>query len=158
MKISKPALLFDRMLGSLCRTMRLLGYDAELNGEGESGRFLLNAEAQSRVAVTRARGLRDRPGAKPLVLESEEPMDQIIELLSKLGGKPDLAPFTRCLDCNELLVEESPEGVRDEVPLYIMENFEEFHRCPACRRIFWKGSHFEAMALRIEEIERALSH
>ncbi len=156
MKSSRPALLFDRMLGRLCRTMRLLGYDAELNSEGESGRFLLNAESLSRVAVTRSRGLRDRPGAKPIVLESGETMDQIVELCSKLGGKPDFAPFTRCLECNEPLTEETPEAVRDEVPSYIMGKFDEFHRCPACRRVFWRGSHYEAMVRKIEEIERIL--
>ena len=43
MKRARPALLFDRMLGKLCRAMRLLGYDAVLNSEGESGRFLLTA-------------------------------------------------------------------------------------------------------------------
>ena len=157
MKRSRPALLFDRMLGRLCRTMRLLGYDAELNREGESGRFFLNAEELSRVAVTRSRGLRDRPGARPIVLESEETMDQIVELFSKLGCKPDLAPFTRCLECNELLADEPPEAVRDEVPSYIMGNFDEFHRCPACRRVFWRGSHFEAMVRKIDQIERILS-
>ena len=156
MKHSRPALLFDRMLGKLCRTMRLLGYDAELNGEGESGRFLVNAEALSRAAVTRSRGLRDRPGARPIVLESEETMDQVAELLSKLAGKPDLAPFTRCLECNELLVEERAEAVRGEVPAYIMERFDEFHRCPACRRVFWRGSHYEAMVRKVEQIERMI--
>jgi uncharacterized protein with PIN domain len=156
MKHSKPALLFDRMLGRLCRTMRLLGYDAELNSEGENGRFLLNAESLSRVAVTRSRGLRDRPGTRPIVLESEETMDQIVELFSKLGGKPEFAPFTRCLECNEMLAEEQPDAVRDEVPSYIMEKFDEFHRCPACRRVFWRGSHFEAMVRKIGEIERML--
>jgi uncharacterized protein with PIN domain len=157
MKRPRPALLFDRMLGRLCRTLRLLGYDAELNREGESGRFFLNAEALSRVAVTRSRGLGDRPGARPIVLESEETLDQIVELFSKLGCKPDLAPFTRCLECNELLTEEPSEAVRDDVPSSIMGNFDEFHRCPACRRVFWRGSHFEAMARKIEEIERILS-
>ncbi len=156
MKRARPALLFDRMLGKLCRAMRLLGYDAVLNSEGESGRFLLNAEALSRVAVTRSRGLRDRPGARPIVLDSDVTMDQIAELFSKLGAKPDFTPFTRCLECNELLTEEPPEAVRDEVPPYIMGEFDEFHRCPACRRVFWRGSHFEAMVRKIEEIERML--
>ncbi len=157
MNRSRPALLFDRMLGRLCRTMRLLGYDAELNREGESGRFFLNAETLSRVAVTRSRGLRDRPGARPIVIESEEIMDQIVELFSKLGRKPDFAPFTRCLECNELLTKEPPESVLGEVPSYIIKNFDEFHRCPACRRVFWRGSHFEAMVRKIEEIEQILS-
>lgn len=156
MKRSKPSFLFDRMLGKLCRTMRLLGYDAELNSEGESGRFFLNAESQSRTAVTRSRSLRDRPGGRPVVLESEETMDQIVELFSKLGSKPDFAPFSLCLECNEPLTEERPEAVKNEIPPYILGNFETFHRCPSCRRVYWKGSHFEAMARKIEQIERML--
>ncbi|HER44101.1 MAG TPA: hypothetical protein ENO08_06545, partial [Candidatus Eisenbacteria bacterium] len=71
MKTKKPAFMCDRMLGKLCRRLRLLGYDAKLNPERETGRFFLNAEFEGRVAVTRARGLRDRPGGPPIVLESE---------------------------------------------------------------------------------------
>lgn len=156
MKTKRTAFLCDRMLGRLCRRLRLLGFDAELNPEKEAGRFFLNAELDGRIAVTRARSLRDRPGSPPVVLESTAADEQIIELFSKIGGKPVLEPFTRCLECNEPLEEAEASSVEGRVPSYISERFDRFHRCPSCGRIYWEGSHFEAMAEEIERLRRLL--
>lgn len=156
MKRKRTAFLCDRMLGRLCRKLRLLGYDAELNPEKEAGRFFLNAEFEGRIAVTRARGLRDRPGAPPVVLESTEADEQIIELFSKIGEKPALEPFTRCLECNVPLEDAEVSAVAGRVPAYISERFDRFHRCPSCGRIYWEGSHFEAMADEIGRLRRLL--
>ena len=152
----RPAFLCDRMLGRLCRKLRLLGYDAKLNPEKETGRFFLNAEFEGRIAVTRARGLRDRPGRSPIVIEAEETGDQLEELFGKLGERPELLPFTRCLECNVPLEEAEAESVTGSVPAYIAERFDRFHRCPACGRIYWKGSHFEAMREEVERIKKML--
>jgi uncharacterized protein with PIN domain len=150
---SKRAFLFDRMLGSLCRKMRLLGYDCELLPEGETGRFLVVAEREDRIAVTRARRHSDRPGKPAVVLKKETVKEQIIELFETLGEAPRFEPFTRCLECNELLVEHPPAAVKGNVPPYIERTFTLFHRCPGCGRLYWEGSHYQAMAEEIREIE-----
>ena len=152
----KIAFLFDRMLGSLCRKMRLLGFDSELVGEADTGRFLLIAEREGRTAVTRAQRYSDRPGNPPLILTSEGTIDQIVELLRQTGDVMDFEPFTRCLECNDLLEEESPETAAAEVPDFIGKTFQAYHRCPSCRRLYWEGTHFEAMKAQIEDIERRL--
>lgn len=154
MNEKRPAFLCDRMLGRLCRMLRLLGYDAKLNPEKGSGRFFLNAEFEGRIAVTRARGLRDRPGAPPVVIRAEDADGQLHELFSRLGAKPDLRPFTRCLECNVPLEEAEAESVQGRVAPYILEHFDRFHQCPSCGRIYWEGSHYEAMAGEIERIRR----
>jgi uncharacterized protein with PIN domain len=156
MKAKRTAFLCDRMLGRLCRRLRLLGYDAKLNPEREAGRFFLNAEFEERVAVTRARGLRDRPGGPPVILEAEDADGQIIELFSKLGEKPALMPFTRCLECNVPLAVEKASAVEGRVPSYIRQRFHRFHQCPSCLRIYWEGSHYEAMVKEVERIRRLL--
>lgn len=156
MKKKRTAFLCDRMLGRLCRKLRLLGCDAKLNPEKEAGRFFLNAEFEGRVAVTRARGLRDRPGGPPVVLEAEDTDGQLRELFAKLGGKPALMPFTRCLECNVPLAGEEASAVEGKVPSYIGERFHRFHRCSSCGRIYWEGSHYEAMVEEVERIRRLL--
>lgn len=158
MKSKISAFLCDRMLGRLCKKLRLLGCDAKLNPEKEAGRLFLNAEFENRVAVTRARSLRDRPGNPPIVLESTETDDQIIELFSKLGEKPSFRPFTRCMECNAHLAEEESSAVEGKVPSYISERFDRFHRCPSCGRIYWEGSHYEAMVEEVERIRRLLEN
>ena len=148
--------LFDGMLGRLCRKMRLLGFDCKLNPPGETGRFLLNAEKEGRIAVTRAKRRKERPGPTPVILEKAGTKEQIAELLAKTGTKPEFAPFTRCLECNEPLVEESIENVRSLVPPFVAENFREFFRCPVCGRIYWKGTHYEAMWRYIEKVKKLI--
>jgi uncharacterized protein with PIN domain len=152
----KTAFLFDRMLVSLCRKMRLLGFDSELVDEEDSGRFLLIADREGRTAVTRARRYSDRPGNPPLILTSEGTNNQLVELLRQTEDIADFEPFTRCLECNELLEEESPETAAVEVPEFIGKTFQAYHRCPSCRRLYWEGTHFEAMKAQIEDIERRL--
>ena len=149
--------LCDGMLGKLCRILRLLGFDAKLSPGGESGRFLVNADQEGRTAVTRARRRHDRPGRPAVILSSETALDQIVELFERLPGRPAIRPFTRCLECNESLIEESRESVEGEIPAYIAEHFQQYHRCPACRRIYWQGSHFQAMSAEIEKISSRLS-
>jgi len=153
MREKKRSFLFDRMLGRLCIKMRMLGYDSKLNPEGENGRFLLNAAKEGRIAVTRARSMRDRPGPKPLILGSEDTAEQVVELFTALGLAPRCEPFTRCLECNGLLVEENAEALRGQIPPYIENSFQRFHRCPDCKRIYWEGSHFQAMLGEVKELE-----
>jgi len=152
----KRIFLFDRMLGKLCTKMRMLGYDSKLNPEGENGRFFLNAASEGRTAVTRSRGMRDRPGPAPITLQSEDTIEQIVELFTALREAPLFEPFTRCLECNALLVEESTEAVRGQVPPHVERSFQRFHRCPECRRIYWEGTHFQSMANEVKEIEAML--
>jgi hypothetical protein len=152
----RSAFLFDRMLGRLCTKMRMLLYDAALNPEGETGRFLLNAARAGRVAVTRSRSLGDRPGPRPVVLRAEDVLDQIVELFAALGEPPRLEPFTRCLECNAFLVEQPADEARALIPPYVGNTFAEFHRCPSCGRIFWKGTHWTAMADEVKRIEERL--
>lgn len=147
-----PRFLCDRMLGRLCRKLRLLGLDAEIVAEGESGRFLLQAEREGRIAVTMARRASDRPGRPPVVVAHGGVGEQVEELFAAIGGAPPLAPFSRCMECNVPLVEASADEAAGHVPEWIASRFNEFHRCPACNRFYWKGSHYEAMERQVARL------
>lgn len=156
MERTKRSFLFDRMLGKLCVKMRMLGVDAKLNPDGETGRFFLNAMKEGRTAVTRAAAPADRPGPRPVVLHAEGVVEQIAELYAALGEIPRFEPFTRCLACNALLVEEPEVAVKGRVPPFVERSFHRFHRCPGCGRVYWEGSHFQAMSEEVKAIETRL--
>jgi uncharacterized protein with PIN domain len=149
----KKSFLFDRMLGKLCRKMRLLGYDCKLNPESEIGRFLLNAMKEERVAVTRSTRHHDRPGHQPVILSSKDTHQQIVELFQKINEPMQPEPFTLCMECNAILEDTSLSEVSDRVPEYVKNHFTEFKRCPGCSRIYWKGSHYEDMLDEVEKIK-----
>ena len=156
MRQKRRSFLLDRMLGKLCVKLRMLGVDAKINPEGEAGRFLVNAMKEGRTAVTRARSQGDRPGPRPVILASSDTAGQIVELFAALGEAPRFEPFTRCLECNELLVEAPEETVQGRVPPGVERDFHRFHRCPACGRVYWEGSHFQAMTNEVKRIEAHL--
>ncbi len=145
--------LLDRMLGKLCVKLRMLGVDAKLNPEGETGRFLVNAMKEGREAVTRSRHPGDRPGPRPVILASPDTAGQIVELFAAIGEAPRFEPFTRCLECNVLLVEAPEETVKGRIPPNVEKNFHRFHACPACGRVYWEGSHFQAMKDEVKRFE-----
>lgn len=156
----KTRLLFDGMLGRLCRTMRLLGYDARLAEAGESPRLLVAAEREGRTAVTAATRRTDRPGPAPIVLGRIGLAARVAELLTALRGRtgerPVLEPFTRCLECNALLEDAAPESVAEKVPQRVRERCDRYVQCPSCGRIYWEGSHWEAMRGRVERLRGRL--
>ena len=148
--------LLDGMLGRLCRKLRMLGCDCELAGAGRSPYLLLDAESSGRTAVTAATRHLDRRGPLPVVLGRTDTNGRIAELLASSGKNPQLEPFTRCLECNAVLEAESAASVEAEVPEYIREHFDRYHRCPSCRRIYWEGSHYEEMTREVEELEKRI--
>lgn len=156
----KSRFLCDGMLGRLCRALRLLGYDARLAGPGESPLLLVNAASEGRVAVTAARRRLDRRGPAPIVLHRPGCSAQIVELFATLRGtsgeSPVIEPFTRCLECNVVLEAAPPAAVAADVPERILAGRENFVRCPACARVYWCGSHWEALRARVERIRRRL--
>jgi uncharacterized protein with PIN domain len=156
MEAKKRAFLLDRMLGKLCTKMRMLGLDAKLNPEGEDGRFFLNAAREGRIPVTRARDSRDRPGPKPIILQSGDAFEQIAELFAALGETPQFDPFSRCIVDNVPLVEVPASAVKGQVPPYVAKTFTRYHRCPECKRIYWEGTHFREMAEQVKRIEERI--
>jgi len=148
----KRRFLLDGMLGRLCRKMRMLGLDCELVAPGRSPYFLSDAEAAGRTAVTTATRPLDRRGGPPVVLHLSGAAEMIAELYTLTGEPPEFEPFTICLECNEPLREISPEDAGPRVPPRIASGFKEFRECVWCGRVYWKGSHYEAMERQIEQI------
>ena len=64
------------------------------------------------------------------------------------------APFTRCLECNGLIHEVPKADVLDVLPPNTRKFFNEFYQCENCRKVYWKGSHFERMQQFIEAFEQ----
>ena len=53
--------------------------------------------------------------------------------------------FSRCPVCNTVLETMNREAARTQVPAFVSETHETFKHCPACRRVFWRGTHWQQM-------------
>jgi uncharacterized protein with PIN domain len=61
-------------------------------------------------------------------------------------------PFTICLECNQPLVDVTPADVKDRVPPYVYKTQTRYVECRACRRVYWRGTHWAAMLRRLEKL------
>ena len=139
----------DAMCGKLARWLRLLGCDARL------GRLHDRREAETlarRGAVVLTRSPRFAGLHGVVVLSSNDPLDQLREVAALGLVRPQEMRFlARCAECNEDLLDATPEEVRGLVPDYVQATAPAFARCPRCGRIYWEGTHPERMRARLRE-------
>jgi len=64
-----------------------------------------------------------------------------------------LQPGTRCVHCNEPLLQTTAEEVAGDVPAYVLQTQTVFHRCPACGRVFWRGTHWRGIEERLRAFD-----
>lgn len=149
--IVEPRFLIDAMLGTLARRMRSLGFDAECHHDTSDSFLLRRSGAERRILLTQDRALSELGGPNAYFVNGKILGDQLKEVMDRFGLQiAKEALFTRCSICNALL-EPVPKGeVADEVPPRAYAQLEEFYRCPACEKVYWKGSHYDQMLDAIE--------
>ena len=145
------------MLGKLARWLRILGYNTAYNAFAEDDALLRQAETEDRILLTRDGPLAERaPDGRCIRIAHDGLDDQMAQLVRALGLDLDRETFTRCLICNEPIVEAAPEAVKDRVPSYVYQTQTRFHRCPACNRIYWQGTHPDRMVKRLAAMKAAV--
>jgi hypothetical protein len=132
------------MVGTLAKWLRILGYDTCFDADMDDHQLVRLARAEGRVLLTRDRELAQRPGFKSVLLISEDLESQVSQVIAELHLEPDRA-FSRCPVCNEPLTEVDREVARERVPAYVARTHESFSTCPACQRIYWRGTHWQQM-------------
>lgn len=146
----------DRMLGTLTRYLRFLGYDtlsanSIRRGNSREDTLILGiAETGGRILLTRDRELARRGGTGAVLIESEDVLEQISQLMRDRIIPESLIPrMQRCSLCNTPLRPASPHEVAGTsyAPKEKMEK--DFFWCPICRKLYWMGSHAEHLAERL---------
>jgi uncharacterized protein with PIN domain len=132
------------MLGTLAKWLRILGFDALFDPALDDHQLVRLARAEDRVLLTRDQDLARRPGVRALLITSERLDDQARQVLTDLNLEPDRA-FSRCPVCNEPLQTLDREAARSRVPAYVAEAHQTFRACPACQRVYWRGTHWQQM-------------
>lgn len=134
--------LADAMLGSLARWMRTLGCDVEYERHISDGALMQRALSEGRIVLTRDTFLAKRRALRGRCLlvrgdDMEGQLRQVAESFDLKGA----GVLTRCLRCNRVLVGVEKASVKGLVPEYVLMTQEKFSRCPACRRVYWGGTH-----------------
>jgi uncharacterized protein with PIN domain len=141
-----PRFILDVHLGRLAAYLRLFGFDALYENGAADPEIARRSAAERRVVLTRDRGLLKRNEVTHgYWVRSTEPRKQVLEILRRFDLAESVDLFTRCLVCNFRLERVDRETIAGRLPGRTAEHFEDFHTCPNCGRVFWKGSHYRRM-------------
>jgi uncharacterized protein with PIN domain len=146
-----PRFLCDEMLGSLCRYLRAAGYDALFATAGESDSELLRqCREEGRYFLTQDQLVQEHKAARGVALLL--PQGSLDHLAAALGAHLKLDwlghSFTRCLEDNTLLIA-ADAAASARAPADALRPNEVLYHCPACGRIYWRGSHYKRMRARL---------
>ena len=148
--------MVDNNVGKLAKWLRIMGYDTLFFNGRNDANMIATALAQGRVILTKdtqimKRRVVTKGWLKVIFINSDEPELQMRQVIDTLNLDCQLRPFTICLECNQPLVKRSKEEVRDLVPPYVFQTQSQYMECPACHRIYWRGTHWQAMTKRLEK-------
>ncbi len=149
----------DINVGKLARWLRMMGYDTLIFKGADDADMLTAARAEKRTILTRdADFMKRRPIArghvKAVLIRSDRIEDQLQQVMETLHLTEFPQPFTLCLECNQPLVERRKEDVEPRVPEYVRKTQNEYMECPACSRIYWKGTHWQAMIEKLKKLKK----
>lgn len=153
---AKPCFLLDNHLGRLAAYLRLLGFDCLYETNYDDAELAGILQQEERILLSRDRRLLMRKVVNHgYCLRSLNSMEQLAEVIERFNLRKRITPFHRCVHCNHPLEPVSKEAILDRLEPLTKQYFDEFHICPACKQIYWKGSHYDRMQGLIEQIAKS---
>jgi uncharacterized protein with PIN domain len=141
----------DAHLGGLARMLRMAGFDTLYDNNIDDDEVEALSVRDDRTVLTRDRELlKRRDIVHGRYVHTLRPADQLVEVFDRLGLVGSAAPFTLCLHCNAPLRTVDKALVFDQLPEAVRAHQQEFSTCGICRRVYWKGSHWQRMNALLE--------
>ncbi len=155
--ITNLKFIVDNNVGKLAKWLRIMGYDTLFFDGRNDSHLIATALADGRVILTRDTQIMKRRVVtsgqlKAILITSDEPELQMPQVIETLNLDCQFRPFAICLECNQPLLERSKQQVKDLVPPYVFQTQSQYMECPACHRIYWRGTHWEAMTGKLKKL------
>jgi uncharacterized protein with PIN domain len=152
--------IVDNNVGKLAKWLRIMGYDALLFSGEDDGTMVKMSLAQNRVILTKDNQIMKRRlvtggRLKAILIEDDDVKAQVRQIVKALNLDYHFKPFSICLECNQRLLKKDKEEVRELVPTYVFKTQSLYMECPSCHRLYWRGTHWQAMTRELEKAARA---
>ena len=145
--LRRTRFVLDVHLGRLAAYLRMAGFDVCWRNDRGDEELARISCTERRILLTRDRDLLKRSEVSHgYWMRESRPSRQLAEVLRRFDLLRSMAPFTRCLRCNDLLRAADPVEVAATVPPKVREWHHDFQDCPSCHRIYWRGTHHQRMA------------
>jgi uncharacterized protein with PIN domain len=145
-------LLADNMLGKLAKWLRFMGHDVLYPRDMGDKSLIELSRVESRILLTRDKELVKVKGLNAIYIESEQPEKQLKQVIEALNLSPSNREFSRCPECNLLLVEQEKLEVKGKVPEGVYERQNTFWHCENCLRYYCRGTHYLKIKEKMERL------
>jgi uncharacterized protein with PIN domain len=156
-----PKFIADVMLGRLAKWLRIAGFDVLYSNKFSDDELIEISNREGRLLLSRdTRLLIRKPVRDFIYLESQDVQKQVKQVFEKMHIHSISLPLTRCLSCNEALVETKRDSVRRRVPAFVYQTQIHFKSCPKCGKVFWAGTHRSSAIRTLEKLlaEEEVNH
>lgn len=143
--------ILDVHLGKLARNLRMLGFDSLYRNDYGDAEIVDTALKERRIILTRDRGiLKIRSVTHGYCIRSSTPKQQVTEVLKRFDLYLQVRPFYRCMNCNGIIHPVNKMDIEHRLEDNTKSYYDEFSMCSVCKRLFWKGTHYEKMKAYID--------
>ena len=151
--------IVDNNVGKLVKWLRMMGCDTVFFTGDDDWQMVITALKDDRVIITRDTGIMKMGviaggRVKAVHIQSDRPEEQIRQIINELDFNWEEGLFTICLECNWPLEKRTEKQVKDRVPPYVFKTQSDYMECPFCHRIYWKGTHWQAMTEKLEKLKK----
>lgn len=144
--LRNTSFILDAHLGKLAKYLRMLGFDSLYRTDIDDDEIISVAKKEKRIILTRDKLLlKSKEVSHGYYVRSIDKHDQLREVVKRFDLPSQFRSFTRCMTCNAKLVKISKEKIRNKIEADTFRLYDEFYYCRSCKKVFWKGSHFERM-------------
>ncbi len=151
--------IVDINAGKLTKWLRIMGYDTLLFTGHDDGEMVKIASQQNRVILTKDSQLMKRRvitsgNIKAILVDGEDSRQQLRQVVKTLELDYNHRPFSICLECNQPLSPIAKDEVKNIVPPHVFKTHDLYMQCPVCHRIYWQGTHWEAMSRELGKFDK----
>ena len=151
--LPKISFAVDVNVAKLAPLLRMVGMDCWYENNVADRTLADIAHDQQRILLTRDTLLLKR---KQVVyghlVRTQQPAQQLREIIDLYGLQPLMNPFSRCMRCNGELREASKTQIHHRLEPLTKKYYDTFHQCGECGKIYWAGSHRQRMQKKIAAI------
>jgi len=151
--LRQTAFILDVHLGKLARILRMLGFDVLYRTDYDDPEIIRIALDEHRIILTRDRRmLFNKTITHGHWLHSTNSEEQAREVIERFDLSGQIRRFLRCPMCNGLLQAVDRETILDRLEPLTRKYYTEFYQCPDCRKVYWKGTHYDRIIDKLNAI------
>ena len=151
--LSSPLFLVDVNLGKLARYLRLTGFDTAYQNNIQDDALITQMQKEDRILLTRDRKLLMRKVVQYGYLpRSDDPVQQLQEVLERFNLFDDVDAFSRCPRCNGSLQKVAKDDVLSQLETLTKRHYDTFSQCPDCKQVYWPGSHRRRLPPKLQKL------